>query len=298
MLFGYNKYLIIGAFVLFSSVASLAKDKTKVDELLPQGEKVNLKDKLPVRAEYTPFDGNNRSSLNSQNPSLLFPQDNLDIFYSNLFEYKQNGGVLPKNLEVSKEKESVTEDRKGEEGRKGEGDTLKRYINQSEQVISPSFYLSSILYENKNNWTIWLSGKKIRNEKASREDSFKIVDINPNRIVAIWRDRDIESLSPKYSSELRSIKPIKNQKNGYEWNMVSPKKGIYMDSVKGSVKFTLFPNQTFSVFYMKIFEGMVGDVLIDEAGQGTLINKDGSPESKEVNPQKELGEEQLEGLDL
>lgn len=237
------------AICLSSTVNALAQEDDEDDNI------------GPPPAEYKIFDGLNVSTLNTELDSLLFPQNDLDRFHEQLSSYKKSGGGLAKSLELYEEKVEEEDD-----GIDKVQDQL--ITSPSSELVSPSFFLKSILYTDAKNWTIWLNGDKVRSEYSDEYPKAEILKVTPEYVVLKWKSSDFDRLSPNYASELKEvIKGDMEVGKRSEWNLASEKKDIHVNSIKGEVKFKLYPSQSFSVYYMRIYEGQVGNVVIDETGQ-------------------------------
>ena len=59
--------------------------------------------------------------------------------------------------------------------------------DSNENVTSRSmkFYLDSILFSDKNNWTVWVNGKSYNQEKKGNKE-FEIIHVTKNRITLNW----------------------------------------------------------------------------------------------------------------
>ena len=118
--------------------------------------------------------------------------------------------------------------------------------------ISPSFYLGSILYSSKDDWTIWVNSKKIIAKK--KEDlkfivpQLKLLDINEQYIIFSWQSRMLDNLSPNWKDKL-----IKDA------NSYHSKDNRIVITDSNILTFKLYPNQSFSIYDMEILEGFVPD---------------------------------------
>ncbi len=118
--------------------------------------------------------------------------------------------------------------------------------------ISPSFYLGSIIFHSDNDWTIWINNKKITAEKRSDLKfiipQLECVNVNEDYVTFSWKSRMIDNLSPGWREKLSLVK---NTNNYYNEN-----NGITFKDNE-VITFVLYPNQTLSVYDMDILEGYV-----------------------------------------
>lgn len=98
---------------------------------------------------------------------------------------------------------------------------------------APTFYLNSILYIDKNDWTVWINGQNISNN--SENDKPKIKEVTRNYAVLFWESKYFKYINPEWDSKYGE--------------------GIEVDKANNRVYFTLYPNQTFVTKTMEIVEG-------------------------------------------
>jgi hypothetical protein len=122
--------------------------------------------------------------------------------------------------------------------------------------VSPSFYLGSIIFNNANDWVIWINNKKlITAKKADLKFSvpgLEIIGVKDNYVSFNWGSRNLDLLSPNWQKKLTY-----NQKNG---QYTSNNKKIAVNN--NVITFSLYPNQSFSVYDMAIVEGYKKDTKI------------------------------------
>lgn len=132
-------------------------------------------------------------------------------------------------------------------------DILK--INNPE--VSPSFALNSIVYENQDNWVIWLNKKKVANTEDIIDiiPHLKIDNINSKAVTLSWRTSFLDILSPNWKDLLVTQDNIE---------FTSSDALINYSKNTGLITFTLRPNQTFILYNMSIVEGIVGDIELSK----------------------------------
>lgn len=122
---------------------------------------------------------------------------------------------------------------------------LKKVSTGSRFYTYPQFYLSSIVYHAADDWVIWINGDKIT-QATSPEHS----DVHVTRITA--DEVDFEWLPPAMDKVTQVWRQYPNDE-------------VKVDLLRGKVWFTLKPNQTFSSYVMRIVEGKVTPVAVDNA---------------------------------
>jgi hypothetical protein len=137
----------------------------------------------------------------------------------------------------------------------------------------PQFYLTSIAYFQPENWVIWVNGKKITSRQKKVIRRLKINEVSANQVV-------FEStLLPEDRSDFSS--PSDDER-------------ISINESDRIVTFMLKPNQTFSSYNWKIYEGKVKQVKEPTKKESSPTNSmlpnlsdifsGGSPPSPGSNP--------------
>lgn len=107
---------------------------------------------------------------------------------------------------------------------------------QAEYYYFPQFYLKSIAYYSADNWVVWVNDNKITSVKPDAVEGLKVTQISPEQVefqYAFLPD-DHMDFSTEPEDERITINPFNR-----------------------SATFLLNPNQTFSSYNWKIFEGKV-----------------------------------------
>ena len=105
-------------------------------------------------------------------------------------------------------------------------------------------YLSSILYQSKNNWTVWINDEKISNKNNNPKNELYIASINKNSVQITWT-MSVSKWQILTNSDSDVGAPI-NENNQVE------------------IKFTLSFNQTYVLNGNKIVEGRAGLSFIEK----------------------------------
>jgi hypothetical protein len=115
--------------------------------------------------------------------------------------------------------------------------------------FSPSFYLGSIIFNNPNEWVIWINRKKLIAAKKTdlkfAVPGLEIIAVKDDYASFNWSTKMLDLLSPNWQSKLTYI-----QKDGQYVN--KNKKIVVHNDI---ITFSLYPNQSFSVYDMAIVEG-------------------------------------------
>ncbi len=299
-LFNLHTIIIIALLAFYPLKVSSQDQPIMDDELLP--EQVEVKQTKPI--EYKPFDGINPSTLNIGFKSLIYDEDQLNILYKSIEAFKVHSAIPayndPNKPDISKLSNKISSDELTEVV------TANQNQNQPVEYIAPSFFLSSILYEKPDSWTIWLNDKKTRFENKDTVKDANILAVAPKNIAMLWEGLNLQDKSPNFKEYLEKIKPFKDDSGKYSWDYKSKSGDVYVDSFKGGVKFLIQPGQTFSLYHMRSFEGYVSDVTVKNGivvaitgDQPELKKYKGSVRSgKGDEKQQKLTEDEGIGLDL
>lgn len=110
----------------------------------------------------------------------------------------------------------------------------------------PVFYLSTIVFDGPNDWSIWVSGEKI----TSRKNDTDIQALN------VTRDSVTFTWLPTYSEAVaRRLDTDDFAKPDAVKNKLAVAQPIQRDATTGLITFTLRQNQSFATAYFKLFEG-------------------------------------------
>lgn len=116
------------------------------------------------------------------------------------------------------------------------------------RYTSPSYFLNTLLYLSSENWAVWLNGKKYTHTLP--DGDITILSVFENRVTISWKGpAPLDILSPKWKTTLTA-----RTENG---NYASDDGRITVNPKENSVTFTLKPNQSFSLYAMRIVEGRV-----------------------------------------
>ncbi len=118
------------------------------------------------------------------------------------------------------------------------------------RYTSPSFFLNTLLYLSPENWAVWLNGKKYTHTLP--DGDLTIMSVMENRVtIQLIAPAPIDILSPKWKTTLTA--------RTEEGHYASDDGRIIVNPKNNSITFTLKPNQSFSVYAMRIVEGRVRD---------------------------------------
>ena len=117
-----------------------------------------------------------------------------------------------------------------------------------EPATYPVFYLTSIVYHDAHDWSIWVSGRKITS--AKNKTTLKILRIAPDRVTFGWTPPYGEAVALRVAKHL--FAPTDAVKN-----KLTTSPGFSYDANTNHVTFSLMPNQSFSAAYFTTFEGFI-----------------------------------------
>lgn len=117
-------------------------------------------------------------------------------------------------------------------------DEIIAATEEKQDNVRAYIYLASILYFDKNNWTIWIGNKKITNKNNNPDNELYITSISPSRVSVLW-SLSISHWKLLFGVQNDDLLPPINEKNQIE------------------TRFTIRPNQTFVLTTNKVLEGHV-----------------------------------------
>jgi hypothetical protein len=132
-----------------------------------------------------------------------------------------------------------------------EDDFLKKLENianvkpTSPTFTYPQFFLSSIAYHSPADWVVWINGQKITPSTANNQSILKIIAINPNMVTFEWIPERMDKITDIGDS--------------------LPNNPIKVDMINNKVTFSLRGNQTFTTYAMKVVEGKVIPITINNS---------------------------------
>jgi hypothetical protein len=117
---------------------------------------------------------------------------------------------------------------------------------KKQETIEQSFiHLGSIIYLSKQHWVIWINNEKISSDSNNQDNEIFVTSIHRGEVKILWR------------VSLSKWKIIKR----YVASMALPQSN---SEGEVEVRFTLKPNQTFSLMSESIMEGKVTPSIIAE----------------------------------
>lgn len=120
---------------------------------------------------------------------------------------------------------------------------------------APAFYLSSIVWVDSDNWSVWINGIRYSPDKPAQ--NITITQVTPERISFTWQSEDLDYISPNWQSSL----PIKDSKQGSDST-------LSIDASTRTVWAILEPNQTLITRSMRIVEGHVDSTPLRNSSGG------------------------------
>jgi hypothetical protein len=114
-------------------------------------------------------------------------------------------------------------------------------------ITYPSFFLSSIVYSNANDWAVWLNGNRIQNRQNNVKAPIYISEITPEFIQVVWKP------SKMVLAQLGSIAVQQKDREGM----------VPIDIMNNTLTFRLKPNQTFVSGILSVQEGRLPSVTVN-----------------------------------
>ena len=141
--------------------------------------------------------------------SLLHKKEQIDQLNTVLEALKNGEKILHKDIAQDTEK------------------TTKKKVTKSNM----SFYLNSIIYHSKNNWSVWVNGKKITHKK--NDSDLHIIKVNKKRIQCRW--------STGYGKFVKILTKLKKEE------LLPDMVSVMINDNIAEIIFTLKPNQSFEI---------------------------------------------------
>lgn len=129
---------------------------------------------------------------------------------------------------------------------------------QKRIYVYPQFHLESIIYRGRNDWIAWINNQKLSNAGPALGE-IRIMDIDRGHVMVQWTPANMKRV-------LQSWDPLAET-------------FVQVDTGQGTVTFTLRPNQTFSSYRMKVLEGKVVPVQVEETVSRTSTTQAEAPVS-------------------
>jgi len=100
----------------------------------------------------------------------------------------------------------------------------------------PQFYLESLAYHTPTDWSVSINHIKFTPSQP-QSPSLQVVGISPDKVTVVWKPLLMEMVNDVWKRAAND--------------------DVEVDSLHGTVTFTLRPNQTFSSYVMRVLEGKV-----------------------------------------
>lgn len=124
---------------------------------------------------------------------------------------------------------------------------------ESKSFTYPQFFLSSIAYRSANDWVVWINEEKITQDSGVSASGLKIIQIDNEKITVEWKPKKMDKITDSDSSLSEPVK---------------------VDFLNNKVTFSLKTNQTFTSYAMRIVEGKVAPVTVDNDIATGMIEND------------------------
>jgi hypothetical protein len=245
-------YIIISIlFVPLMVVANENKGKDKVSQLI--GEAANKSE-------------NDKPSINKywKLGSIMFDEKKID-WVEKAIKSNETGVPLSKLIpEIFKpEIVEVPVENKTIRGQEVKIITTPQTPDIPRPDKAPAFYLSSILYIAPDNWSVWINGEKV--SYGENYEDVEIVKVTESDVTMIWRDTQIDYISPDWDRKFRVMS---------DKRFVSNNKNIVVDLENGDISFVLGINQSFDTSEMGIVEGVAYSKDLSVSANSNNMNQD------------------------
>lgn len=136
----------------------------------------------------------------------------------------------------------------------------------------PQFFLESIVYHSPQDWSVWINSQKITQKTPTENAELVIEEIDKSHVVIRWH-------------------PVAMDKVLETWERTRHD-GVHVDRSRREVVFTLHLNQTFSSYVMRVLEGKVLPVTVEDVsknpaskrGAGNAASSVPTPELPAMDP--------------
>jgi hypothetical protein len=132
---------------------------------------------------------------------------------------------------------------------------------EQQPIMYPTYYLSSILYNNPTQWAIRINGLTIDSTKNLPEKELYVRAISPYRVQLVWKPQDGRIFDSLYGQEQSEIISTLPHFNTIKHRQVAQMTKVVFDEATQTISFSLQPNQLFFSEYLKTYEGHPKDIL-------------------------------------
>ena len=119
----------------------------------------------------------------------------------------------------------------------------KRSVQIERNMEYPQFYLESLVYHTPDDWFVQINGEKMSPVRMERF-GLKLLNVEPDKVLLEWRPTNMKQVNEVWAKAHNDH--------------------VIVERKTGTVTFTLLPNQTFSSYKMRVMEGKVRPVKLDE----------------------------------
>ena len=107
--------------------------------------------------------------------------------------------------------------------------------------VYPQFFLNSLVFHGHDDWVVLVNNQRF-SAKNMESEELKILAVDNETVSLEWKPKKLEHVMESWEKNRNTETAV--------------------DSVLGTVRFTLRPNQTFSSYNMRVLEGKVRPVMI------------------------------------
>lgn len=128
----------------------------------------------------------------------------------------------------------------------------------------PVFYLSSIMYQPRRDWVLWLNGARVTAKKLPAD--MKVLSVGPDQVRLRWSPAAFPMLQARWAS------PEGNTKNRLIKKRLSVMQSASVSKDNAYVDFTLRPNQAYASAYNAVVEGKIAATPATQNANAPMMN--------------------------
>jgi len=110
------------------------------------------------------------------------------------------------------------------------------------KFVYPQFFLNSIVYNALDDWVVLINNQRFSARMLQEDPEIRILEVDNAKALIEWKPKNMKKVNESWE----------NNKSD----------GVIVDNVVGAVTFTLYPNQTFSSYAMRVVEGKVRPIVV------------------------------------
>ena len=151
------------------------------------------------------------------------------------------------------------------------GAVAKQEKPQQHFYTYPQFFLESLVYHSANDWVVRVNGHKIMPPLNSDETHLSVISVDNERVVFRWKPEEMARVLESWEKRPESKEAVKVEKDNVPMQIdfnappveVVPSALVTVDKERRLVTFSLHSNQTFSSYAMRVLEGKVRPMTVE-----------------------------------